>query len=76
MIVVSSDILVEDGGSLEETPLEETFNKEVVNVMPRDIECVDPISIKFPLGHIPTPIFYHLHGIVLLFHGSLNVHLT
>ena len=46
MIVVSSDILVEDGGSLEETPLEETFNKEVVDVIPRDMEYVAPISIE------------------------------
>ena len=56
MIVVSNNILVEDGDSLEGTPLEEPFYKEVVDVMPRDMKCVDLTSIECPPRPTPTPI--------------------
>jgi len=46
MIVVSNNILIEKGGSLEEIPMEEPFDKEVVDVIPRDMEYVAPISIE------------------------------
>ena len=67
IIVVSNDILVE-GGSLKETPLAEPFDKEVVDVMPRDMECVD-LSIEYCLGRIHTFIVMLS---MLLFQSSMN----
>jgi len=67
MIVVSNDILVKEGGSVEETPFEEPFNKEVVDVRSCNMECIDPISIECPPGPIPTSIIM-LYVIISLFH--------
>jgi len=69
MIAVSNDILLEEEGSLEETPLEEPSNKEIVDIMPRDMELVDPISIEYLPWPIPTSI---IMPSTLLFHASMD----
>jgi len=69
MIVVSSDILVKKGSSLEETPLEGPFYEEVVDVMPRDMERIDPSSIEYPTRPIPISI---VMPSMSLFHSSMN----
>ena len=61
IIVVSIDVFVEERYSLEQTPLEEPSDEEVVEVMPHDLELIDPISIKCPSKPIPTSNILPLH---------------
>jgi len=54
IIVVSQFVQVEY--SLEETPLEEPCDDEVVEVKPYDLELIDLISIRCPPKLIPTSV--------------------
>ena len=56
IIVVSKDIFVQKEYLLEETPLEEPCDEEVVEVMPHVLELINQISIKCPRESIPTSI--------------------
>jgi len=71
-IVVSKDIFVEE--ELEETHLEEPSDEECVEVMPHDLELVDPVSIECPPNF--HSYFYRLNPIITisLFYESFNVH--
>jgi len=48
MIVVSKDIFVEEEYSLEETPLEEPYVEECVEVIPSYMELIDATLVEFP----------------------------
>jgi len=56
----------------------ESYDVEIVEVMPCDVELVDPISIKSPLELILRSIILgHLAPIFIsFFRRSLNFHLT
>ena len=55
-IMVSKDIFIEEKYSLEENPLEESCDEEVIEVIPCALELVDLIIIKCPPKSIPTSI--------------------
>jgi len=53
-ILVSKNIFIEEEYLLEETHLKEPCVEECVEVMPHDLELVDPFSIECPPKSIPT----------------------
>ena len=56
MIMASKEIFVNEEYSLEETPLDQPCVQEIDEVMPCDMELVDPNSIKSPTKPISTAV--------------------
>jgi len=56
MEFVPNSLILEEEYSLEETHLGEPCVEECVEIMPNDLELVDPISIECPPKSIPTSI--------------------
>jgi len=63
----SYDIFIEEEHFLKETLLDESYDMEIIEVMPYDVELADPIYIESPTKPIPTsvilralpPILFH-----------------
>ena len=66
--MVSKDTFVEEEYSLSETHLDESFVKQLVEVIPHDLELHDLVSNECPLKPIPTCIaFPYDHYFTLLY---------